>query len=79
MRGDCTKHHSHSTPAGAESDLNPTARHAAISFEVVEWSERLKSVTSVWLGAGRRCIGQLQQPTKTTDFSLGETEHAQAT
>ena len=27
------------------------ARHAAISFEVVEWSELLRSVTSVWLGA----------------------------
>ena len=27
------------------------ARHAAISFEVVEWSEQLRSVTSVWLGA----------------------------
>ena len=59
------KHHSHSTPAGAESDSNPTAAapsqteitdinrsdHATISFEVVEWSERLRSVISVWLGA----------------------------
>ena len=27
------------------------ARHAAISYEVVEWSEQLRLVTSVWLGA----------------------------
>ena len=27
------------------------ARHVAISFEVVEWSEQLRSVTSAWLGA----------------------------
>ena len=27
------------------------ARHVAISFEVIEWSEQLRSVTSVWLGA----------------------------
>ena len=27
------------------------ARQAATSFEVVEWSEQLRSVTSVWLGA----------------------------
>ena len=26
-------------------------RHETISFEVVEWSEQLRSVTSVWLGA----------------------------
>ena len=32
------------------------ARHAAISFEVVEWSEQLKPVTSVWLGAVRRSV-----------------------
>ena len=25
---------------------------AAISFEVVEWSEQLRSVISVWLGTG---------------------------
>ena len=30
------------------------ARHAAISLEVVEWSEQLRSVTSAWLGAVRR-------------------------
>ena len=30
------------------------AGHAAISFEVVEWSEQLRSVTSAWLGAVRR-------------------------
>ena len=29
------------------------ARHAAISFGVVEWSEQLRSVTSVGLGAVR--------------------------
>ena len=29
------------------------ARHAAISLEVVEWAEQLRSVTSVWLGAVR--------------------------
>ena len=27
------------------------ARHATISFEVVEWSEQLRLVISVWLGA----------------------------
>ena len=32
------------------------ARHAAISFEVVEWSEQLRPVTSVWLGAFRRSV-----------------------
>ena len=32
------------------------ARHAAISFEVVEWSEQLRPVTSVWLGAVRRSV-----------------------
>ena len=32
------------------------ARHAAISFEVVEWSEQLRSVTSAWLGAVRRSV-----------------------
>ena len=32
------------------------ARHAAISFEVVEWSEQLRQVTSVWLGAVRRSV-----------------------
>ena len=41
-----------------ESDLecvsdedSPKLRDAAISLEVVEWSEQLRSVTSVWLGA----------------------------
>ena len=29
------------------------ARDAAISFEVVEWSEQLRSVTSAWLAAVR--------------------------
>ena len=29
------------------------ARHAVISFEVVEWSEQLRSVISAWLGAVR--------------------------
>ena len=28
----------------------------AISFEVVEWSEQLRPVTSVWLGAVRRSV-----------------------
>ena len=32
------------------------ARHAAISFEVIEWSEQLRSVTSIWLGAVRRSV-----------------------
>ena len=31
-------------------------RPAAISFEVVEWSEQFKSVISVWLGAVRRSV-----------------------
>ena len=31
--------------------MRTKARHATISFEVVEWSERLTSVISVWLGA----------------------------
>ena len=31
--------------------MHTKARHAAISFEVVEWSEQLRSVISVWLGA----------------------------
>ena len=59
------KHHSHSSPAGAyisPRDLLPSllllllllspklaTRH--VFFEVVEWSEQLRSVTSVWLGA----------------------------
>ena len=34
----------------------PKARHEAISFEVVEWSEQLRSVTSAWLGAIRRIV-----------------------
>ena len=42
------------------------ARHAAISFEVVEWSEQLRSGISVWLGAVRcsvqvrlsRCVSE---------------------
>ena len=32
------------------------ARHAAISFEVVEWSEELRSVISAWLGAVGRSV-----------------------
>ena len=32
------------------------ARHAAISFEVVKWSEQLRSVTSAWLGAVRGSV-----------------------
>ena len=32
------------------------ACHAAISFEVVEWSEQLRPVTSIWLGAVRRSV-----------------------
>ena len=31
--------------------MRTKARHATISFEVVELSERLRSVISVWLGA----------------------------
>ena len=31
--------------------MHTKARHKTISFEVVEWSEQLRSVTSVWLGA----------------------------
>ena len=30
--------------------------HAPFHFEVVEWSEQLRSVTSVWLGAVRRSV-----------------------
>ena len=32
------------------------ARQVAISFEVVEWSEQLRLVTSAWLGAVRRSV-----------------------
>ena len=32
------------------------AHHTAISFEVVEWSELLRPVTSVWLGAVHRSV-----------------------
>ena len=32
------------------------ALHAANSFEVVEWSEQLRSVSSAWLGAVRRSV-----------------------
>ena len=32
------------------------ARQAAISFEVVEWSEQLRSVISAWLGTVRRSV-----------------------
>ena len=32
------------------------AHYAAISFEVVEWSEQLRSVISAWLGAVRRSV-----------------------
>ena len=32
------------------------ARHAAASLEVVEWSEQLRPVTSVWIGAVRRSV-----------------------
>ena len=31
--------------------MRTKARHATITFEVVEWSEQLRSVTFVWLGA----------------------------
>ena len=31
-------------------------RHAAFFFEVVEWYEQLRSVTSAWLGAVRRSV-----------------------
>ena len=30
--------------------MHTKARHETISFEVGEWSEQLRSVTSVWLG-----------------------------
>ena len=36
--------------------MRTKARNATISFEVVEWSEQLRSVTSVWLGAVRRSV-----------------------
>ena len=36
--------------------MRTKARHAAISFEVVEWSEQLRPVISVWLGAVRRSV-----------------------
>ena len=36
--------------------LRTKARHETISFEVVEWSEQLRPVTSVWLGAVRRSV-----------------------
>ena len=51
------KNHSHSSPAGAESDSNPTAAAPSqtevtdLNCSVVEWSGQLRSVTSVWLGA----------------------------
>ena len=32
------------------------ARHVAISFEVVEWCEQLRPVTSAWLGAARNSV-----------------------
>ena len=32
------------------------ARNATVPFEVVEWSEQLRSVTSAWLGAVRRRV-----------------------
>ena len=31
--------------------MHTKARHETFSFEVVEWSEQLRSVISVWLGA----------------------------
>ena len=31
--------------------MHTKARHETISFEVVEWSEQLRSVISVWLAA----------------------------
>ena len=31
-------------------------RHETISFEVVEWCEQLRPVTSVWLGAVRQSV-----------------------
>ena len=40
----------------SDGDSPKLAIHAAISFEVVEWSEQLRSVTSAWLGAVRRSV-----------------------
>ena len=36
--------------------MRTKARHETITFEVVEWSEKLRPVTSVWLGAVRRSV-----------------------
>ena len=36
--------------------MRTKARHETISFEVVEWSEQLRPVTSVGLGAVRRSV-----------------------
>ena len=36
--------------------MRTKARHETISFEVVEWSEQLRPVTLVWLGAVRRSV-----------------------
>ena len=36
--------------------MRTKAHHETISFEVVEWSEQLRPVTSVWLGAVRRSV-----------------------
>ena len=36
--------------------MRTKARHETISFEVVEWSEQLRSVISAWLGAVRRGV-----------------------
>ena len=36
--------------------MRTKARHETISFEVVERSEQLRPVTSVWLGAVRRSV-----------------------
>ena len=36
--------------------MRTKARYETISLEVVEWSEQLRPVTSIWLGAVRRSV-----------------------
>ena len=49
--------------SGSVSDRSAIARHEASFFKLVEWSEQLRSVTSVRLGAVR-CRAQMRLCTK---------------
>ena len=42
--------------SGSVSDRSTIARHEASFFKLVEWSEQLRPVTSVQLGAVRRRV-----------------------